>query len=116
MSAGDVLDGHPHLTTGAPLHRSSREPPQPDLGSLQIGEDSHRPAALVAGLPNHGVDPRVLSVAGVAEVQPCHVHTGPDQLPDLLRGRRDRADRTDNLRVSTHNGQARLPKLRRRIA
>ncbi len=86
--------------TGPVANRPSRI-----LGPLQVSKDPYHPAGLVAGLPNHRVDLRMVSVGAVAEVEASDVHASPDQLSYLLRGRRDRADRTDDLRASMHGGR-----------
>lgn len=102
MGTGNVLDGHSHLVAGAPLHWSGREPPEPDLGSLQVRKDRYRPACLITRLPDHGVDPRVLSMGAMAEIEASNVHAGPDQVPDFFWGRGGRADRADNLCAAAH--------------
>jgi hypothetical protein len=49
VRARHVVDGDPHLLAGAPLDRARREPPEADLGALQVGEDADRaPSASAA--------------------------------------------------------------------
>jgi hypothetical protein len=45
--ARHVIDGDPHGVAGMPLHRAVGEPAEPDLGSLQVGEDADGASGLV---------------------------------------------------------------------
>ncbi len=104
VGAGHVVDGDPHLLAGAPLQRAraGREPAQPDLRPLQVGEDPDGVALGVRGRADHVVHPLVVFTVAVAEVQPRDVHAGLDQLADPVRGGRGRPERTDDLCASTH--------------
>jgi hypothetical protein len=112
--ADHVGDGHPHLVPGVPVHRAHRKPPQPDLGSWQVGEDRHRPSGLVAGLADQRRHPRMLSMGTVAEVQPRDVHPRAHQPTDALRGRRRRPHRAHDLRASRHGTHPSQPPTSRR--
>jgi hypothetical protein len=102
VGAGHVVDGDPHLLAGAPVDEAAGEPAEPDLRSLQVGQDAHGVAFGVRGLAHHVVDALVVVPVAVAEVQPGDVHPGLNELPDPVRTRGGGTDGADDLRASAH--------------
>jgi hypothetical protein len=105
VRARHVVDGDPHLLAGAPLDRARREPPEADLGALQVGEDADRAPLGVGRVPDHVVDLLVVLARAVAEVQPRDVHACLHELPDAVRGRGGRTDGADDLCASAHTAE-----------
>ena len=70
----------------------------PQLGTLQVGDQRERPAEPGLGLAHEARAFSVLVVAPVREVEPRRVHAGLDQPADALSRAADGADRGDDLR------------------
>ena len=72
------------------------DPPEADLGPLEVLHHGHDPpdgGGLLADDLDH---PAVVVVTAVREVEPGHVHAGPDQGADALAGGHGRAERADD--------------------
>src|SRR5205814_106290 len=83
----DVVAGDDHAVAGTPLVRPVREPAQPDLRALQVGQDPDGPAGRLGRLPDVLVHLLVVGVAAMAEVQAGDVHAGVHQATDALGAR-----------------------------
>src|SRR5690606_17929561 len=103
VAAEDVLVGDDDGLATGPHHGALGELAQADLGALQVGQDADRSVSGVRRLPYPAVTLLVLSVAAVTEVQPGHVHTGLDEVPDALRPVDRGTERTDDLRTTLHD-------------
>ena len=80
--------------------RPSRNGADADLRTLQILQDADRPADLPLQGPDRGMDPGVVVLRAVAEVQPEHVDAGQEQGLQRLRSGAGRSDGGDDLGVT----------------
>src|SRR4029077_10489081 len=76
------LPGDGELLADRERHRPGREPAQPDLGTLQVDQHAHAPAAHVAGRADGLVGGTMRLVVTVAHVEPGHIETRRHQLRD----------------------------------
>ena len=89
-----------HGLAGGDLDLAVLDQADPDLGALQVLQDGDRAAGLALERADGGVDPAVVVVRPVAEVQPEHVGPGQEQLAEPLRGGAGRPDGGDDLGVT----------------
>ena len=66
-------------------YRAVREPPDPQLWTLQVGEDRDRPAGFLLDRAHDVVARLMLLVAAMAEVEAEHVGPGLEQGADHFR-------------------------------
>ena len=103
--AGHVVHGDADGVAGVPLHRTVREPAEPDLRPLQVREDADGAALGVGRVAHHLVHALVVVARAVAEVEPGDVHAGSDQLPDTVGRGGGRPDGADDLGATGHGVQ-----------
>ncbi len=60
-------------------YRAIREPPDPQLWTLQVGEDRNRPAGFPLDRADNVVTRLMVLVAAMAEIKAKHVGTGVEQ-------------------------------------
>ena len=101
-----VIHRDPHGLAVCPIGGAGGEPSEPDLGTLQVGEDAHRMPGHIGGRADAFVGGFVIGVVTVAEVQPRDIHAGLDQCLDGLVGGCGRAEGTDDLSASSHVASA----------
>ena len=77
--------------------RALGEAAQPQLWSLQIGEDAYRTSRGAFNFADRGETVLVVLVGSMAEVEPEYVHPCFEQIPDPLRRRTRWAKCRDNL-------------------
>ena len=103
MGALAVVDGDADGFAVRPVGGPAGEPPEPDLGALQIGKDADRAPRHIGCRADPLVMGLVIGVLAVAEVEPRDIHAGLDQRPDdvVFTGRR--AQSADDLSASSHD-------------
>lgn len=84
MGAWAILDRDAHGVAGLPHRRAVGEPAEPDLGTLQVGEDAHGVVGGVGGTAHALIGLFVVSMVAVAEVHPGDVHPRVDERTHLL--------------------------------
>ena len=98
-----VVDGDAHGFAVRPIGGPAGEPPEPDLGALQIGQDADRTPGHVRCGSHPLVVGLVIGELTVAEVEPRDIHAGLDQCPDYVVFTGGRAQGADDLSASSHD-------------
>jgi hypothetical protein len=79
-----VFDGDGEGVAAFEEYGAFGEAAEPDLRALKVGEEADAAAGLVGGLADPVVALLVFGVAAVAEVEAGYVHSGVDQVLDLV--------------------------------
>src|SRR5947207_14715423 len=85
------------MPPGRDFRLAAREIAEPQLRSLQIGENADRPPGVGFDLANFGESGAVLVVGAVAEIEPEDIDPGVEQRAQALAAGARRPDRREGL-------------------
>ena len=100
--AGNVFGGDGEVVAEAEADGAFREPAEPDLGALEVGEHADATTELGGGLPHPVVNLLVQLVAAMAEVETGHVHSRDDEFAEAFGRGGGGAKSADDFRATSH--------------